>query len=364
MQSYWMGISSSWAGRLDPEPNRIEKRTRNDHGPLVLEGCNPTERPLSLNLTFGLPSQAMPAARTRAWGHHRVTDATIEKTHELMLKGRPGASATLSLMRAYCRWRRANDLDSEAPGRALGVFGAYLAEAGLKMTTCASYVRSVLAITRKDNEGKMGCEWNVVNDVLKGLDLSAAAEEPDHAIDIGEDRAQEIIDVIRELDVQFSLWAMCTIGGRMEDLNNLGGGQLFLRRTSTPMMMSVDFRITKAGRTQVEKYSVTLPVWLPWKETWNVFLEAGTPFTANADRVNRVLHAAGYNETTYSFRRLFINRIVDRFTDRGVTEWCKVIEITGHQQARVVKGTYKIPDAQRQLKKVGPKKGEKTWVFE
>ena len=357
MQNNWDIAASPWAVIGTPEP--APKRPRDDAPAAV-----PSTGLDRLNLTNGIPSEAMPLERQRKWGHARVTEATMQQTHALMLKGRPSASATLSLMRAYTRWRRANGYDLETPGRSLAIFGGYLVEATLKYTTCASYVRTVLSIVQKESQGRTGCEWHVVGDVLKGIDLFAAAEVPDHALDIDEERAQWIIDRIESADVQFTVWAMCTIGGRVSDLNNFGGGQMFLRRTTSPPMFSVDFRVTKVGRTQCEKYSVTLPVWLPWKERWNEFLTSSRPFPADTDRFNKILHKAGFAETSYSFRRLFINRIIDRFTEKGMTEWCQVIELTGHQQVRMAKGTYKIPDAQRQLTKVGPRKPEKAWVFD
>ena len=361
MLSNWDAVEDPWAAPTVSVPS---SHPLNRPLPVVPGWDGPTEGVRRLILTHGIPSEAMPQERSRKWGHKRVADSTIEKTHELLLLARPAASATLSLHRAYTRWRRANGLDTETPGRCLAIFGSYLVEAELAFTTCATYVRTLLSLGRKEADGRAGCEWYVVQDILRALDLSAAKETPDHAIDIDEERAKFIIDSIREPDVQFAVWAMCTIGGRISDLNNFGEGQVFFRRTSTPQMFSVDFRVTKIGRTQCEKYSVTLPVWLPWNEKWNVLLASRKPFPADTDRVNRILHAAGFKETSYSFRRLFVNRIVDRFTEKGITEWCRVIEFTGHQQARMAKGTYKIPDAQRQLKKVGPKKNEGDWVFD
>ena len=305
--------------------------------------CNPMKRPLEptweLKLVGGIPSSAMPKEGKRSWGWQSMAGVP-SLTERIMLESCPSASQQLSLYRAFGRWRSASFSVEPAPGQVCALFGGYLLSAGLKASTCVSYVRTVSTFVRQ--EAPHPCpEWSAMEKLLKGLQLRAASEVPDHALDITEERAVFILESIRALDVQFSLWTLLNIGARAADLLRLlecqigiAGGQI-----------AVDFRITKVVRTQKDRFSVTLPTWIPFKECWRPFLAQAKPFTADCDRINRILHDAGFAETSYSFRRLFVNRIIDRFTEEDLVNWVKVIEITGHQQAGTVRGSYRLPQA-------------------
>jgi len=281
---------------------------------------------------------------------------TFRKTEQIMLEGRPSTGDYLSTYRAFCKWRTARGMAMYSPGRAVAIFGTYLCDAELKYSTIGTYMRRVLVFLRRESWAGP-CEWYIAEDLLRGIDLRGAAEEPDHALDINEERAAHIIASIRAADVAFSLWAMCIVGGRNCDLLRLRKDQLTIRGTC----VAVDFRVTKTAREHSERYSyalsygapgetrhhVDLEGWIPFREEWRPFLEQEQPFTADVDRVLRVLHKAGFEETTYSFRRLFINRIIDRFTEDGVTAWCRVVQITGHQQSKNLEASYKTSAAKR-----------------
>jgi len=321
-------------------------------------GACPSPELLDLNLELGFVRSAMPKEGSRMWGKNPVTAATMARTETLMKEGRPSTGQYLSLYRAFERWRATHGVQYLTPGRQAAVFGAYLSEAGLKYSTAANYVRIAMIFLRR--EGQAGHqEWYVAEDLLRGLDLRAAGEEPEHAIDISEERAAYIINHLEAPDVAFSVWAMCMIGGRNVDLRRLRKGQLDIRGRR----IAVDFRVTKTARDQSERFSyalsygtpgeshhhVDLEGWIPFKEEWRKFLDQEFPFTADCNRVNRMLHKVGFEkETTYSFRRLFINRIIDRFTEGGITAWCRVIQITGHQQEKNVRASYKVSAAKRQ----------------
>jgi len=309
-----------------------------------------------LNVKLGFVLSAMPREGKRTWGDKPVTTETIRKTEALMLEGRPSTGAYLSLYRAFCKWRATRGLGSYSPGRTTAVFGTYLCDAELKYSTVGTYLRMILVFLRRESWAGP-CEWYIAEDLLRGIDLRGAAEEPDHALDIDEERAAHIIASIRAADVAFLLWAMCIVGGRNCDLLRLRRDQLTIRGTR----VAVDFRVTKTSREHSERYSYTLSYgepgetrhhldvdgWIPFREEWRPFLEQEHPFTADVNRVLRVMHKAGFDETTYSFRRLFINRIIDRFTEEGVTAWCRVVQITGHQQSKNLEASYKTSAAKR-----------------
>ena len=304
---------------------------------------NPLKRPhdptWNLNLMCGLPASAMPGVGRRMWGHQDMT-GVCSLTERLMLEGCPAASQHQSLYRAFGRWRQANFIVEPAPGQVCALFGGYLLSAGLKASTCVNYVRTVGKFVRQESSHPSP-EWNAMESMIRGLELRAAAEVPNHAVDISEERAKFILESITSLDVQFSLWMLLNVGSRAADLNRLLECQIGISHDR----VAVDFRITKVVRTQKERFSVSLPLWVPFKESWRPFLSQAKPFTADCDRINRILHDAGFSETTYSFRRLFVNRIIDRFTEDDLVNWVKVIEVTGHQQAMTVRGSYRVAQA-------------------
>lgn len=325
--------------------------------PSLPPGMQPDPGPL--RLLHGYSWEAMPNARKRTWGGEPVTEATLKKAEEIMRVGKPSSSQHLSLFRAFDRWRSNNPMVRHAPaGQMLAILGAYFVEAGLKCSTSASYIRILMTFLRREVSA-LPPQWHVADDILKGLDVMAAKESVEHAPDITEERAAALIAVIRCPDVAFTLWAMAMVGGRVADLLRLSWGQF--KVSENGRRVAVEFRVTKSSREPNEKYSlcvqasdvehsrhaVSFDSWIPFQECWRPFLSAAQPFTADVNRVLRVLHEVGDGETTYSFRRLFINRVIDRFTEDGVTMWCKVIEITGHQQPKTAKASYKKSAVER-----------------
>ena len=288
-----------------------------------------------LSLTGGLPSSEMPKEGRRTWGANVVTQENLDTTERLIVFGRPSSGPGLSLLRAFKKWCDVQLALPSAIGETIAIFGGYLFDAGLKASTCASYVRSVLFLERR--EPHVIPKFYIADDVLKGLDKTAASEPRNHAIDIDEDRAREIISAIQKLDVQWTIWVMAMCGARVADLLRLGPGQIVVQGST----LWIHFKVTKTVHEQDKQYSVQLPIWIPFRPEWEPFLSSPTPFTADCDRVDYVLHAAGFPETSYSFRRLFINQVIDRFTESGLTNWISVIEFTGHQQVKTVKGLYK-----------------------
>jgi len=244
----------------------------------------------------------------------------------------------MSTYRAYLKWREAKLPQQTSPGEALAIFGGYLQEAGLKSSTCSTYLYSALFFEKR--LGTWGnAQWFLAEDMIRALNRKACSETREHAPDTNEERVQEILDTLRNEEVAFTIWAMCVCGGRAADLIRLGetGGSFRIHGDS----VTVHFTLTKNRTEQCEQYSVTLPLWIPFRSKWQALAERVSPFTVTAQKICDTLHAAGYPETSYSFRRLFINHVIEQLTDKGLTNWLAVIELTGHQQVKMVKGLYK-----------------------
>ena len=270
-----------------------------------------------------------------------VSDRTVTRAEDIIKLGAPTASQDLSIHRGFNSWRINQGLQGYPLGQTLAVFGAYLEEADLKHSTIVEYVQSAHKMCRRD--GEVCSDETTYRHFLKGAQLLAADDKPDHAIDVSMDRILEImakLDRATHDEWRFTIWMMVTCGARMSDL----------RRLKNTMIRFVDgtlrifFRVTKTSRDGSESYEVTVEqnAVLPFEAQWRAFLAKEMPFRLKADSVNKILHRFGFPETTYSFRRFFIQATIARFTDQGHTEWCRVIEITGHQQGKTVRAKYAL----------------------
>lgn len=291
-----------------------------------------------LNHLGGAPLSALPREGHRKWGSLPVTEITKQHTEELLIAGRPGISGMLSIHRAYEKWKASRLQKILSCGETLALFGGYLHESGLKASTCSTYVYSALFFEKRLLHPH-DPQWFLAYDIIRALNRQACYEEREHAYDTTEEDVIKMLDVIRNHEVTFAIWAMSTCGARAADLLRLGesGGsfQVFGKH------VKVHFKITKNHTEQSEQYSLTLPILIPFRKEWSELAARPSPFTVSAQKINDTLHAAGFKETSYSFRRLFINQVIERLTENGVTQWMKVIELTGHKQVKMVKGLYK-----------------------
>ena len=193
---------------------------------------------------------------TRRWGHVPADAESISTTESLLLDGRPSAAAQLSLFRAFERWRGSNPHLPKSIGEVLAIFGGYLFEHDLKASTCANYVRTALFFCRRTHVGATDAQWFLAYDILRGLDRHACRQPRDHAIDIDENRALEILNAIRMQDIAFTIWLMLMSGARCADLASLAPEQVVLRESR----LYIHFRETKSVQRPADQYSVELEV--------------------------------------------------------------------------------------------------------
>ena len=311
-----------------------------------------------LNLKCGLPANAMPKEGYRKWGDTPVTEKIILRAEELILLGAPNAAAHLSLYRAFTRWRGTH-LELTSLAESLIIFAAYLDNTGLRKSTCAEYVRTAKKMALHSGE-KFGDPSGALERALKGLDLLAAMERPEHALDISAERLAEILNTVQKEEARFEIWLMAHCGARSADLLRLSSCQIKYNDGK----LTILYRVTKTDREPGHAHQVTYEV-TDFEDQWREFLHRATPCTLDADSLNKVLHAAGFEETTYSFRRFFVQNTIERFTQEGHTDWCRVIELTNHQKVSTVRGHYQhhIDDADRDAhatKKTSKKRSRKV----
>ena len=314
-----------------------------------------------LDLIGGVPARVMPKEGYRKWGEDPMDQPRVKRNaEELILLGAPCASAHLSLYRAFTKWRTTNTPHTTL-AETLVLFAGYLDGTGLKKSTCGQYVRTAKAMSIHAGE-KMGDPSGVVEKVLKGLDLKAALEPPEHAVDITETRLAEILATLEKDEIRFYIWLMAYCGARARDIQRLHSIQLRLEGSR----LTILYRVTKTNREPGCAHQITYEV-RAFEEQWRPFMERPKICRLDSDKqklcdvINKTLHSAGFEETTYSFRRFFVQSTIDRFTKEDHTEWCRVIELTDHKTEKRVKGHYQHhiddqkPDAHVSKAKVGRK---------
>jgi len=296
----------------------------------------------ALDLFCGIPVRAMPKEGTRTWGREPVTEVTIRRAEDMILEGSPNAGAHLSLYRAFTRWRNKTPIGTTLV-EALVIFAAYLDGTGLKKTTCVEYVLIAKRMALNNGE-KFGAGSGTLERVLACLRIKAALEKPKHAVDITEERLIEILGIIEKDDVRFQIWLMANCGARTADLLRLDSIQMSLKANK----LTILYRVTKTNREPGRAHEVTYEV-KRFEEQWREFMQRPKPCELGADAINKILHKAGCPETTYSFRRFFVHNTIERFTEDGHTDWCRVIELTDHEKVSTVKNSYQhhIDDAAR-----------------
>ena len=114
-------------------------------------------------------------------------------------------------------------------------------------------------------------------------------------------------------------------------------------------MMKVLFKYTKGRRNEKKAYTLALPyveeclMPVSVQQALNVGKDV-IVCTASVDQFNAALKALGEayeGYTSYSFRRLFVHRVIERFTnDECMTMWAEVVKLTGHVSIETVRTSY------------------------
>ena len=293
---------------------------------------------------------------------HPLTSADVERATALVAKGTPNSESSLSVLRRYDEFRKANPAITSHGVGILCFCSQQVRKGGVGPGAARNMAKELLTTLRTSMETIENCP--LVNAMLLGLEREYAEIGAKHAVDITEAEALEFLSHVNRVDVRAALWLILTCGARVADLLRLEVEQLFIDLVGR--RLRIVFKVTK-NRTMVsEKYDVSFPFMTnPDAEVVN-FLNLGRQL-ANCDSINYVLKKAkfkfegGRSITTYSFRRVFEHRVIEWYTDEdGIVEWTKVIAWTQHQDDKALKGHYnnvtllKVPKAKGTTKASEP----------
>jgi hypothetical protein len=234
----------------------------------------------------------------------------------------------------------------------LEYFLGHLESFHIKPGSVLTYVEHIERVWRR--EGRIIHKPGILESTKKGMQLRQMEAPTAHAVDIEMADALAIIEAVKKVEVKTSLWMLLNSGARVADQRRLPREAVFVGAG----LLHVDFVVPrKNGRKVEERFTVTLPLTSEPDDEIKAQLALPKPFTASVRTINGVLKAIcpdkEYTEeercpTSYSFRRLFVNEVINKFTDdMGIVAWSDVIQLTGHQDSKIPRSSYQQLHAKR-----------------
>ena len=188
---------------------------------------------------------------------------------------------------------------------------------------------------------------NERNVIWRAVRLAHADFDSQHALDASTKTLKNVIDRIPNIALKGLGWMMLTTGARAMDLQRLRRKQIMFNIEKREV--TVQFRITKSIRSRVQRRIVMFPWRITPVPSVCEFLVEGDENDRIFSRVttglmNAAMKATGSSATTYSFRRNFINHLIEKYHDERLSQkenLDKVATYTMHNDPRVIEVFYK-----------------------
>ena len=302
----------------------------------------PCPRALPVN-EYGYPLIVV-KKRQRMWIARPVTALLMSLTTALLTMAHPTYAADSAVTREFEEFARVN-CGFGPMDLLLFLFATDLLLQGLKASTVDTYVSGVLRCRLHANQKISG---PYVGDVKKILEELQCHEEVNHARDIDDEMAMRFL-LLLDGPAQAVCFLMIVCGARVADLMDMTRSQF---RFLPSREAQVSFKLTKNHRKKGSQYSIVVPIPVGVPESLAAFFAPGDPsaplISLTTDAFNAALKPVGerYPDlagvTSYSFRRLFIQRNIARFTDEKshLTDWVEVVKLTGHLKIETVRTRY------------------------
>jgi integrase len=197
---------------------------------------------------------------------------------------------------------------------------------------------------------------------IKYVNLLCAENPTKHAVDFEVVHLVRMITILfdnEELESAWMLFLMLQTGHRCQDLARLKKCQFRMEDTG----LSLELRVTKSTRHPQGRFSMSLPVeWLvPFPQYIISYFDSEL---ALKERRETLVPDAGYAiansllsdvsvpaATTYSFRRSFMHRIIERFTDEtGWVDYERAASYSLHDNVKTLRASYTrhVSDGERE----------------
>ena len=290
-----------------------------------------------------------PVKRKRTFEVRMVPASTLAATLELIADVNPALPAAISNTLEFEKFVSLNDrpAGTVAQDFLLLLFAIDIQLQGLGAGTTKTYMRSILGgygRAQKPIWGLYPTQGPYIKDLFKIQELLISHEEVDHAKDMDLLTAAQIIGLLTGA-VQATAWLMLMTGARVADLLRLYRDQFLFE----PATLKILFKYTKGRRSEKKAYTLALPylkefpIPLSVQHALNVAPKA-IVCTVGVDEFNAALKLLGEKfegYTSYSFRRLFVHRVIERFTSEDcMVAWAEVVKLTGHVSIETVRTSY------------------------
>lgn len=292
-----------------------------------------------------------PARKRRVQEGAPMRAGTAAKVAAIIQEANPNASQASAVYRWFHAWLQVNEhLITGGMGSAVAFWCASI-EDFYAATTMVTYVQLLMKVFSRM---RLAIEDTcLITDCLKCYNHRAANSVIRHAMDIDLQDAFLMYHHIQEVDVRASILLTTCTGARAEDATKLDHISITLDLQNCKL--GVDFKSTKNRRAANQRYSIKVPLIIFPDAEVVAFLSSPHLIFPNADRINRVMAAAGLKGiTTYSFRRLFIHTRIEAHTHDARTDWLAVIEDTGHKIPDNVKSHYAKKEGEHHFAKTKP----------
>jgi len=292
-----------------------------------------------------------PQKRDRMFEVRRVPQSTVDFALEAVEEVHPNSKAAIANAKLFESFEEQNDHPRGTLTRdfLFLLFLLDIAAQGLGLTSARTYGRGILGI---ESRAGRPIEGPFVADAFKILELLIAGEEVDHAKDIELPTALEILQLLTG-QAQILVWLMMVTGARVKDLLRMKRKQLRFSCIEGIAFLDIHFRYTKNRHTEVRQFVLhveltdDIPIPRHVLEYFNTLSAAAAIVQLGCDALNKIIDALGpvyASYTSYSFRRLFVHRAIEKFKDdEGHIAWAEVVKLTGHIRIETLRTSYAKP---------------------
>ena len=282
--------------------------------------------------------------RQRMWATRAISTTLTSLASTLLGMAHPTFAADSAVTREFELFARTN-VGFGPLDLLLFLFATDMLLQGLKASTVDTYVNGILRCRAHANQKITG---PFVSDVKKILEEIQCHEEVHHARDIDDAMAMLFLALL-DGPAQAVCFLMIVCGARVSDLMGMTREQFKFLQSREVL---VSFKLTKNHRKRGAQYSIVVPVPLGVPLSLAAHFVPGDPsaplISMSTDIFNVELKLVGdrYPDlagvTSYSFRRLFIQRNIIRFTDpkSHLADWAEVVKLTGHLKIETVRTCY------------------------
>lgn len=276
-----------------------------------------------------------------------VAEALIESSHS-------DAATLNSLWGRFSEFSSLNDefvatLPAQAQHSALLLlFITDIIEQGIKVSSALVYAKHIYAAAGRSGRPFQG---PIYGDLLKALNMIDAAREVECAPDISVELAWRVIDELNDTNTKLTAYFLLNFGCRCADATRITADNVRFEENGS---VSIRFLITKNHRKFVDRFVINV---VPKKLIGELKLIASLPCGARLPLQECVVFnkallqsplAASLKVTSYSFRRCFIQQLIEENTSRRgvnghITDWLAVARLTGHHDLAVLRTRYTKP---------------------